>query len=268
MYDVKEISKQPIMEWKGQTVITTAQLAEVYGTTAKNVTHNFSRNKDRFEEGKHFFALQGKELKEFMRVVPESNLPQSTSIAYLWTRRGASRHCKILGTDKAWEQFDYLEENYFDRQGAAAPQLPTDPMKLLELHYQALKQVDGKVSALSNDLCTVRKDLEDFKNDMPILGIEESKITSAVKRKGVQCLGGKESNAYQDRSLRGKLYADLYGQLYRNFGVKSYLAIKRNQTETAITIIQGYTPPLVLAETIETVNAQLMFSNMEDQDTL
>lgn len=50
--------------------------------------------------------------------------------------------------------------------------------------------------------------------------------------------------------------------------MKSYLAIKRNQTETAITIIQGYTPPLVLAETIETVNAQLMFSNMEDQDTL
>ena len=144
----------------------------------------------------------------------------------------------------------------------------SNPMKLLELHYQALKEVDGKVNALSDDLSTVRRDLEDFKNDMPILGIEESKITNAVRKKGVQCLGGKESNAYQDRSLRGKLYADLYGQLYRNFGVKSYLAIKRNQTETAITIIQGYTPPLVLAETIETVNAQLTFSDTENQDAI
>lgn len=103
---------------------------------------------------------------------------------------------------------------------------------------------------------------------MPILGIEESKITNAVKRKGVQCLGGKQSNAYQDRSLRGKMYADLYGQLKREFGVTSYKAIKRKQTETAITIIQGYTPPLVLAETIETVNAQLTFSDREDQDAL
>lgn len=169
MYDVKEISKQPIIEWGGQAVITIAQLAEVYGTTTKNISNNFNRNEKRFEKGKHYFVLQGEELKEFMRLSSESGLPPSTPIAYLWTRRGASRHCKILGTDKAWEQFDYLEENYFDRQGAAAPQLPTDPMKLLELHYQALKQVDGKVSALSNDLCTVRKDLEDFKNDMQSL---------------------------------------------------------------------------------------------------
>lgn len=33
---------------------------------------------------------------------------------YLWTRRGASRHCKILDTEKAWEQFDALEENYYN----------------------------------------------------------------------------------------------------------------------------------------------------------
>ncbi len=32
---------------------------------------------------------------------------------YLWTERGANRHCKILDTDKAWEQFDSLEETYF-----------------------------------------------------------------------------------------------------------------------------------------------------------
>ncbi len=32
---------------------------------------------------------------------------------YLWTERGANRHCKILDTPKAWEQFDNLEETYF-----------------------------------------------------------------------------------------------------------------------------------------------------------
>lgn len=112
---------------------------------------------------------------------------------------------------------------------------------------------------LETKIDSVKKDLEDFKNDMPILGIEETKISNAVKKKGVECLGGKESNAYKDRSLRGKLYSDLHGQLRRQFGVSSYKAIKRNQTDTAITLIQNYTPPLVLSETINMTNAQQRF---------
>ena len=91
---------------------------------------------------------------------------------------------------------------------------------------------------------------------MPILGIEETKISNAVKKKGVECLGGKESNAYNDKSLRGRLYSDLHRQLRREFGVSSYKAIKRNQTGTAIAIIRNYVPPLVLSETIEIINAQ------------
>lgn len=109
---------------------------------------------------------------------------------------------------------------------------------------------------LHEEVQTIKKDLEDFKNDMPILGVEESKITNAVKKRGVECLGGKHSNAYNDKSLRGRLYSDLHRQLRREFGVSTYKAIKRNQTDTAITIIQCYAPPLVLAETIDTVNAQ------------
>ena len=230
-------------------VITTSQLAEVYGTTTKNVSNNFSRNKDRFTEGKHYFVLQGEELKEFMRVSAESGLPTTTSIAYLWTRRGASRHCKILGTDKAWEQFDYLEDNYFDRQNRT-PQFPTTIQGQIQLLAQGHVELEAKIDS-------VKADLEQFKNDMPILGVEESLITSAVKKRGVECLGGKQSNAYQDKSLRGRLYSDLHRELRRQFGgISTYKAIKRNQTNTAVMIIQNYVPPLVLAETIEIINAQ------------
>ncbi|MCM1256495.1 MAG: ORF6C domain-containing protein [Roseburia sp.] len=109
---------------------------------------------------------------------------------------------------------------------------------------------------LRAEIDSVKADLESFKNDMPILGIEETKISNAVKKKGVECLGGKESNAYNDKSLRGRLYSDLHRQLRREFGVSTYKAIKRNQADTAISIIRQYVPPLVLAETIETVNAQ------------
>lgn len=126
------------------------------------------------------------------------------------------------------------------------------PMTIPE-QIQIIAQGYGE---LHEEVQTIKKDLEDFKNDMPILGVEESKITNAVKRKGVECLGGKESNAYNDRSVRGRLYSDLHNQLRREFGVSTYKAIKRNQADTAVSIIQCYVPPLVLSETIDALNAQ------------
>lgn len=246
MQEITSLNIQTPIEWNGQVVITTAQLAEVYGTTTKNVSNNFTRNKDRFVEGKHYFVLQGKELKEFMMVSSERGLPPSTSIAYLWTRRGASRHCKILGTDRAWEQFDYLEDNYFELN---QPRLPMTIPEQIQLLAQGHVTLEAKIDS-------VKADLEQFKSDMPILGIEETKISRAVRKKGVECLGGKQAPAYNDRSLRSRLYSDLHRQLRREFGVTSYKAIKRNQADIAVAIIEGYEPPLVLAETIETVNSQ------------
>ena len=88
-----------IVEHKGQRVLTTEQVAQVYECEPVQIQQNYANNKDRFVEG----ALM------------------------LWTKQGASRHCKMLGTDKAWDMFDCLEESYFNQQ---KPNLPdfTDPV--------------------------------------------------------------------------------------------------------------------------------------------
>lgn len=132
-------------------------------------------------------------------------------------------------------------------------QQPKSPMQLLELEFAAIKNVDSKVEA-------VNKDLQDFKMDLPILGIEIEKITAAVHKRGVTALGGKESNAYKDASLRGKVYADIYRELKRQIGVATYKAIKRNQCDLAVSVIDEYELPLVLEERIRNCNAQI---NME-----
>lgn len=104
-----------LIEWNGERVITTAQLANVYETDINNIQANFSRNFVRFEQGIHYYLLKGKKLKEFKDHLTDSQIvAKNTAQLYLWTKRGASRHCKILDTEKAWEQFDYLEEAYFN----------------------------------------------------------------------------------------------------------------------------------------------------------
>lgn len=65
-------------------------------------------------EGVHYYLLKGSDLKAFKNYLDNIYVVgKHTPHLYLWTERGANRHCKILDTDKAWEQFDNLEETYF-----------------------------------------------------------------------------------------------------------------------------------------------------------
>lgn len=144
--------------------------------------------------------------------------------------------------------FIQVEKKYKEQENLLAELSPE--VKAIFAVDKRITQVDSKVEA-------VNRDLQDFKMDLPILGIEIERITSAVHKRGVNALGGKESNAYNDRSLRGKVYSDIYRELKRQFGVATYKAIKRNQCELAISIIDEYELPFVLAEQIKDCNAQM-----------
>ena len=110
-----EMKELTVLENNNERVLTTKQLAEVYETKENNIKNNFNNNKDRFIEGKHYYKLTGEELKQFKREVKDIDLvPNNVNTLYLWTKRGASRMCKMLDTDKAWEQFDILEDTYFN----------------------------------------------------------------------------------------------------------------------------------------------------------
>lgn len=115
----------PVIEWKGVRVVTTETLAAGYGATSKQITNNFSRNKNRFEEGKHYFLIEGEELQGFKNCTSlRGSVNKHTRNLTLWTERGAARHAKMLETDEAWSFFEKMEDAYF-RQVQAVPADPT-----------------------------------------------------------------------------------------------------------------------------------------------
>lgn len=112
---------------------------------------------------------------------------------------------------------------------------------------------------LTEKVNSIDKDLQEFKQDMPLLALECQRITWAKNNKIVPLMGGKSSPAYRDRSLRTKVYKDLDKQLKREFGVDTYKAIKRNQCNLAVKIIEAYKLPMFLKEEIDAENAQMSF---------
>ncbi len=140
------------------------------------------------------------------------------------------------------------------KNGSYGRQLPQNPMELLELHYEAIRHVDNKVDALASDL-------EQFKQELPLFGIDEDRIVTAVHRKGIECLGGKDSNAYNDKSIHNKVFRDIYRELKHQFGISgTYKQLKRSQCDTAVRIIEGYILPLFLQEQVYDCNAQVNMS--------
>lgn len=123
------------------------------------------------------------------------------------------------------------------------------PMELMELQFIALKEQKEKIAQVENRV-------DKLEEDMPLLQIDCKEIQALVRKKGIEALGGYRSIAYNDNSLRGKVYSDIQQQIRREFGVVRYEAIKRSQLEMAKEIIINYKAPLVLENEIKLLNGQ------------
>ena len=104
----------------------------------------------------------------------------------------------------------------------------------------------------------VEMKIETLENDMPLYVCEIEEVSQHVRRKAVSVLGGKDSEAYNDGSIRSLVFSDIYTQLKREYGlVTSYKAIKRKYLADVHEFIDSYELPRALEEQINDANAQI-----------
>ena len=169
---------------------------------------------------------------------------------YLVTKKGCEFIAnKLTGVKGAIFTAKYINRFHEMEEAVSKPMSAMEQIKLL---------AQGNVE-LEQKIDSVNKDLQDFKQDMPLLAVECERITKAVKTKGISVLGGRDSEAYNDNSLRSKVYSDIHGEVRRQFGVNTYKAIKRSECDKVIEVINNYQPPMVVAQEIKDANAQIRF---------
>ena len=219
------------VKFKGDLILTTEQLADFYGTTSKRIKQNFNNNRDKFTEGKHYFKLNREQLAHFKLQVENFDLQISpmTRSLYLWTKRGASRHSKMLGTNRAWDMFDELEENYFN---SSRPALSTSPRELAKLALAANEETNQRLDDVEDDLKDLKENQVIPQPDYNVLARRINQRVSEV------------SNSYGSitQQQRGELFKDINSGVKKIAGVSARSMLRKKDYRMVMDFVNDWEP--------------------------
>ena len=231
-----------------QKTLTSVEVAEMVGKPHNDLMKDIRRYTSQFNEGNISHV-------EFFTENTYLDKKGQERPCYLVTKKGcefiAHKLTGVKGTEftaKYINHFHELEEHV---------QKPRTALEQIALLAQGALELEEKVDSVEQEVYSI-------KNDMPLFGAESDELSAHVKRKGMEMLGGKKSEAYKDNKVRQTVYRDIYSQLKREFGIyddegktKSYKALKRKDLADAHEFIDCYTLPSYLQDVITNCNAQI-----------
>lgn len=173
----------------------------------------------------------------------------------------------IIFTAKYVEKFNKMEQSVKEHKPSCIEDVLISSLQEMKAIKQQLNQINFNALRASKlaietqgEVSEVKEDLTQFKDDIPLFTAECEEVSRTVKRVGTKVLGGKGSKAYNDKSLRAKVYSDIHRQLKREFDVNSYKAIKRRYLSNAIDIVENYNLTIALNEQINMLNNQVAWA--------
>lgn len=196
------MNKLQVINYQGQRVLTTVQLAESYGTDRKIISQNFNRNRDRYKEEKHYFALLGDEKREFLDCLQIEDGSGNASVLYLWTEKGAWMHAKSLNTDKAWEAYEMLVDDYYNVK-QALPQL--SELEMIAAIAKHAAEHEKRLSIIESRMEATEKRQEHISEVLSLNPTEWRRKTTELLNKISFSRGGE--GAYQ--AVRNESYEKL-----------------------------------------------------------
>jgi len=98
------------VEYKGETVVTFAQVDEVHERPNGTAGRNFRDNRKRFHEGKDYVRICADEIRRH-KIIPLSSKAREDVI--FLTKRGYLKLVKPMNDDRAWEVQGEMIDRYF-----------------------------------------------------------------------------------------------------------------------------------------------------------
>lgn len=221
-------------------------------------------------------VVSGRDLHEFLEVntqytiwferMKEYGFVENTDFVALNQKRLTAQGNKVAYTDHALTLDMAKEISMIQRteKGKQARQYFIEVEKAFKEQYR-LPQTPEEKLALTMEVTTrlnkrigkIEEDLEDIKNKQEINSDQRYKLWVTRNRKAVEVLGGKESDAYQDKSLTRKVFRALERDLKDNFTISRYEDLRRDEFDSAIKFIENWYLPYPLKREISLKNSQM-----------
>ncbi len=196
-------------------------------------------------------AIENSDYEVFHNSVENSNGGRP-SIDYI-IKLDAAKEMAMLERNEKGKQV----RRYFIQVEKKYKESKSPDLSDLSVELQAIIMHDKKIQRIENRM-------DKLEYDIPLYGSEADEICNHVKRKGIEMLGGKESNACKDTKVRAAVYTDIYNQIKREFGLyddkgryKSYKSLKRRYIYEAHELIDAYELPIYLEEQVKDCNSQI-----------
>ena len=127
--------------------------------------------------------------------------------------------------------------------------LPTNLNEMSTMFYSVMKDQDKKIEEQGEKVNFLM-------NLSGLTSPRNKELTKTRNKKIIQVCGGSESNSYQDKSLRSKLYNELFKSYRHRFDVNQYVDTPMKKFDEAKDYINNWYPPFELKDEIEKANAQ------------
>lgn len=193
-----------------------------------------------FTDGKDFSSILSESTGGRPRVDHAMTLDMAKEISMIQrTERGK----------QARQYFIDVEKEYKKQIGQSQFRLPKNLTEMSTMFFDVMKDQDKKIEEQSEKVNFLM-------NLSGLTSPRNKELTKARNKKIIQVCGGSESNSYQDKSLRSKLYNELFKSYRHRFDVNQYVDTPMKRFDEAKEYINNWYPPFELKDEIEKANAQ------------
>lgn len=181
--------------------------------------------------------------------IQETNLIPEGDIYRLITK--AADQSKNLEIKAKAEKF---EKWIFDE---VIPELRRTGSYTVPNSLQAIKLVNQQVGALIGTVEEIGSRVEDLENNMTVDFGQQRRLQNKAKSRAVSTLGGLDSPAYRNNSIRSKIFSAIWRDYKDYFMVGSYRDTSRIDFEKAIDYLDKWQVQGKLLREIEECNKQI-----------
>lgn len=167
---------------------------------------------------------------------------------YLVTRKG----CDMIANKMTGDKGILFTATYVDRFHQMEQE---EPLALTQTQLTA--RIAMQQAEQEQQLSELTEDVSYLKNSMRINTTEEYQVKKSGSTQVIKALGGTDSNAYRDKSIRSKAYAQFWSEFKRHFKMARYGDLAKRKLDDAFEFITEWAPDTELRLLIKHANQQL-----------